>query len=44
MSTKFRAFRIHEEGGRTFAKVEQLTLDELSPGEVVIRVGWSDIN
>ncbi len=44
MSTKFRAFRIHEEGGRTSAKVEQLTIDDLSHGEVVIRVGWSGIN
>ncbi len=44
MSTKFRAFRIHEEGGRIVPKVEQLTLEDLSPGEVVIRVGWSGIN
>ena len=44
MSTKFRAFRIHEEGGRIVPKVEQLTIDELTPGEVVIRVGWSGIN
>jgi acrylyl-CoA reductase (NADPH) len=44
MSTKFRAFRIHDEGGRIVPKVEQLTIDELTPGEVVIRVGWSGIN
>jgi acrylyl-CoA reductase (NADPH) len=44
MTTKFRAFRIHEEGGRIVPKVEQLTVDELTPGEVVIRVGWSGIN
>lgn len=44
MSTKFRAFRIHEEGGRIVPKVEQIAIDDLTPGEVVIRVGWSGIN
>jgi acrylyl-CoA reductase (NADPH) len=44
MSLKFRAFRIHEESGRIVPKVEQLTIDELTAGEVVIRVGWSGIN
>ena len=36
----FPAFRIHENG----ARLERLTLDDLSPGEVVIRVHWSGIN
>jgi acrylyl-CoA reductase (NADPH) len=36
----FPAFRIHEGG----ARLERLTLDDLSPGEVVIRVQWSGIN
>jgi acrylyl-CoA reductase (NADPH) len=36
----FTAFRIHESG----ARLEQLSLDQLSPGEVVIRVHWSGIN
>jgi acrylyl-CoA reductase (NADPH) len=40
MSLKFRAFRIHESG----PKIEQLSVDDLSPGEVVIRVAWSGIN
>jgi acrylyl-CoA reductase (NADPH) len=44
MSPKFRAFRIHEESGRILPKVEQVTIDELTAGEVVIRVGWSGIN
>jgi acrylyl-CoA reductase (NADPH) len=43
MST-FNAFRIHEDGGKISARFEQLTLDDLSPGEVVIRVAYSDIN
>jgi NADPH2:quinone reductase len=36
----FRAFRIHEKA----AGVETLALDQLAPGEVVIRVQWSGIN
>ena len=40
----FKAFRIHEDGKRVAARFEQLTLDDLSPGEVVIRVSHSDIN
>lgn len=40
MSTTFRAFRIHESG----PKVEQLTVDDLTAGEVVIRVAYSGIN
>jgi putative YhdH/YhfP family quinone oxidoreductase len=37
---RFSAFRIHS----GHAGLEQLTLDELSPGEVTIRVHWSGIN
>ncbi len=37
---RFSAFRIH--AGR--AGIESLTLDDLTPGEVVIRVQWSGIN
>lgn len=36
----FRAFRIHED----HAGFESLQIDDLSAGEVVIRVAWSDIN
>jgi NADPH2:quinone reductase len=36
----FPAFRIHEDG----ARLERLALDDLSPGEAVIRVQWSGIN
>jgi len=42
--TTFKAFRIHEENGRIAARFEQLTLADLTAGEVVVRVGWSDIN
>ncbi|HYL01919.1 MAG TPA: oxidoreductase [Steroidobacteraceae bacterium] len=40
----FTAFRIHSDGGRIAARFEPLTLDDLAPGEVVIRVAYSGIN
>jgi len=42
--TPFKAFRIHSEGGRIAARFEQLSLEDLSPGDVVIRVTHSGIN
>jgi len=42
--TPFKAFRIHSEGGKVAARLEPLTLDDLAPGEVVIRVAYSGIN
>jgi acrylyl-CoA reductase (NADPH) len=44
MTSQFKAFRIHSEGGKIAARYEPVTLDDLAPGEVVIRVGYSDIN
>jgi len=41
---KFKAFRIHNENGRIAARFETLGLDDLNPGNVVIRVEYSDIN
>lgn len=40
----FKAFRIHNDDGGIKAGYEQITLDDLSAGEVVIRAAWSDIN
>ena len=40
----FKAFRIHEENQKIVARFEQLTLDDLAEGEVVVRVTYSDIN
>ena len=40
----FKAFRIHEEDKKIAARFEDITLEALSPGEVVIRVAYSDIN
>jgi NADPH2:quinone reductase len=44
MPERFNAYRIHQRGDGVDARFEQLTLDELSPGEVVIRVAYSSIN
>jgi len=44
MMESFRAFRIHEENKKIVARVEQVKLDDLSPGEVVVRVTHSGIN
>jgi NADPH2:quinone reductase len=40
----FRAFRIHETGGKISGRFDDLTVDALSPGEVVIDVEYSGIN
>ena len=40
----FTAYRIHELERRIVARFDQVTLDDLSPGDVVVRVSCSDIN
>src|SRR5271168_4892305 len=40
----FKAFRIHEENKKIVARFEQLKLDDLAPGDVVVRVTHSGIN
>ncbi len=40
----FTAFRIHQQGKEVKAGFEQLTLDDLTEGDVVIKVGYSGIN
>jgi len=40
----FKAYRIHQEDDRIVARFERLTVDELTPGEVVIKVRYSSIN
>jgi NADPH2:quinone reductase len=42
--SSFRAFRIHEIDGQIVGRFDQITLDDLGPGEVVVRVQYSDIN
>ena len=41
---KFKAYRIFDEGGKVAARFVETTLDELDPGEVVVRVQYSSIN
>ena len=40
----FKAFRIHETEGKILGRFEDLTLEQLSPGDVVIDVHFSGIN
>lgn len=40
----FRAFRIFNEGGSIAGRVVDTTLDELTPGDVVLRAAYSSIN
>jgi len=40
----FRAYRIHRSDGRIAARFDQVTLDDLTPGDVVVRVNYSCIN
>ena len=39
----FRAFRIHGDGGHR-AGIETLSLDDLAPGEVVVKAAYSSVN
>jgi acrylyl-CoA reductase (NADPH) len=40
----FKAFRIHEIDGKIVARFDTVQLDDLRPGNVVVRVLYSDIN
>src|SRR5690606_29324751 len=44
MTERFRAFRIDERDGNVRAAFESLTVDDLTPGDVVVRVAYSSIN
>jgi len=45
MSTQtFQAFRIHNDNGAHRAGVEEMRIDDLSPGEVLVKVAYSSIN
>lgn len=41
---KFKAYRIFNEDGKTASRLVQITLDELDPGEVVLKVAYSSVN
>ena len=40
----FRAYRIYEQDGEIQGRLETTELESLSPGDVVIRAVWSDVN
>jgi len=42
--SSFKAYRIHNEDGSIQARFEQITLDDVTEGDVVIRSAYSDIN
>ena len=41
---KFRVYRIYKDDSGISGRIEQSTLDELSPGEVVIKAAYSSVN
>ena len=45
---QFRAFRVHQDDGKTNASIDTIGLDDLGTGDgktdVVIKACWSDIN
>lgn len=43
-SQSFTAFRIHQEQSRILGRLESISLADLSPGEVVVKVRYSTIN
>lgn len=42
--SKFRAYRIFEENGKSAGRFVDLSLDDLAPGEVVIQTHYSSVN
>jgi len=44
MNQPFTAYRIHEIEKRVVARFEEITLADLAPGEVVIKVAYSSVN
>ena len=44
MNKPFTAYRIHEVEKKAVARFEEITLDDLSPGEVVIKTQYSSVN
>ena len=42
--SKFKAFRIRESGGKIASGFEQVSMEELDAGEVVVKVAYSSIN
>ena len=44
MVNEFRAFRVYNEDNRVRGKLEKISLDELSPGDITIAAEYSSVN
>jgi acrylyl-CoA reductase (NADPH) len=44
MTGVFRAFRIHEQAGVVRASIDEVRLEDLSPGDVLVRIRYSSVN
>ena len=44
MPARFQAFRIHDDAAGYRSGVEEVSLDDLSPGEIVVRTAYSSVN
>jgi acrylyl-CoA reductase (NADPH) len=44
VNSRFRAFRIHNDARGHRSGIEYISLDDLSPGEIVIRTAYSSVN
>lgn len=44
MQSKFTAYRIHERGKQIVARFEQIAMDDLSDGDVIIKTQYSSVN
>ena len=44
MSEAFRAYRINDKDGKITAGFTEMRVDDLTPGEVVVKVLWSGVN
>lgn len=42
--SKFKAFRIHSDGDEHRAGIEELSIDDLARGELVVESAWSSVN
>jgi len=44
VSTTFNAYRVFEENGKVSSRLTKLSLDDLTPGNVVIKAAYSSVN
>jgi len=42
--TEFKVFRVYQEDGNIQGKLEDSNINDLSPGDVVVKVGFSSVN